>query len=136
LKHLRPKSRKQRSVDTSKLVKFLPNRRAVASILTSLFIVLVSIAVLLRIRAIGNGAHQLVTDGKRVFSPGELVSEQAYLGLVIAVICLAFIVVTTLFAGRRSSTVVMTAVMAAVSLTAVVFAFAAYQQYKGFLLIG
>lgn len=95
-----------------------------------------SLVVLFRLREIGRQTQTLVTSGGKVFSPGQLVSEQAVAGIVIVLVSLGVILLAALFGRRTSSTVVLTAVFAVVCLGAATFAFATYQQYRGFLPIG
>lgn len=140
MKHLNRNSKRSMSsrpsFDLRSLRKLLPSRRILLDISMSGVVAVGSILVLMRLRSIGERATTLVSDGRRVFSPGQLVSEQAYAGIVIVLASLAVILVAAVLGRRSSSTIVLTVVFAVVCLGAATFAFATYQQYKGFLPLG
>lgn len=118
------------------LTQLMPLGRGALEILGSALVTLFSIGVLLKLRSIGHHARTALSDGARVFSPGQLLSDQAFVGLVIAGISFVLIVIAGLLFHKRSATVTLTIVFAVISFGAATYAFATYQQFKGFLPLG
>jgi hypothetical protein len=134
VKHRRPREKPQLpSIDLQRLRELLPSRRQAVDIGIGAVLIAGCIAVLFRLREIGKQARALVSDGTTVFSPGQLVSDQAWFAIRLTVVALVVVVVAAVVARKRSATIVLTVVFAVICLSAVLTVFITFQQYRGFL---
>jgi uncharacterized membrane protein YccC len=134
VKHRRPREKRQLpAIDAQRLREFVPSRRQAVDIVIGSALVLGCLGILFRLRELGRQAKALASDGTHVFSPGQLVSDQAWFALRMTLISLVVIVAVALIARKRSATIVLTIVFGVICLSAVVTVFATFQQYRGFL---